>query len=82
MFPSRKIIKKHLQHVPKSFHTFRNVRVILEATELHVYFTEVPRNYEQQGNLYSSNKNHCTCKVLTGITPICSNKVLFLIRNF
>ena len=63
MFPSRKIIKKHL---PKSFHKFSNVRVILDATE---FFTEVPRNYEQQGNLYSSYKNHCTCKVLIGITP-------------
>lgn len=33
------------------------------------FFTQVPRNYEQQGNLYSSYKNHCTCKALIGITP-------------
>lgn len=63
MFPSRRIITKHL---PKSFRKYRNVRVILDATE---FFTQVPRNYEQQGNLYSSYKNHCTCKVLIGITP-------------
>ena len=63
MFPSRKKIQKHL---PKSFRKFKNVRVILDATE---FFTHAPRNYEQQGNLYSSYKNHCTCKVLVGITP-------------
>ncbi|XP_062620141.1 uncharacterized protein LOC134281722 [Saccostrea cucullata] len=63
MFPSRKIISKHL---PKSFRKYKKVRVILDATE---FFTQVPRNYEQQGNLYSSYKNHCTCKVLIGITP-------------
>ena len=63
MFPSRKKIQKHL---PKSFRKFKNVRVILDATE---FFTQAPRNYEQQGNLYSSYKNHCTCKVLVGITP-------------
>lgn len=63
MFASRKKTKKHL---PKSFRKFRNVRVILDATE---FFTQAPRNYEQQGNMYSSYKNHCTCKVLIGITP-------------
>ncbi|KAK3107264.1 hypothetical protein FSP39_010620 [Pinctada imbricata] len=63
MFASRKKIKKHL---PKSFRKYKNVRVILDATE---FFTQAPRNYEQQGNLYSSYKNHCTCKVLIGITP-------------
>lgn len=63
MFPSRRIISKHL---PKSFRKYRHVRVILDATE---FFTQVPTNYEQQGNLYSSYKNHCTCKVLIGITP-------------
>ncbi|XP_062601105.1 uncharacterized protein LOC134262791 [Saccostrea cucullata] len=63
MFPSRKIISKHL---PKSFRKYKKVRVILDATK---FFTQVPRNYEQQGNLYSSYKNHCTCKVLIGITP-------------
>lgn len=62
MFPSRKKIQKHL---PKSFRKFKNVRVILDATE---FFTQAPRNYEQQGNLYSSYKNYCKCKVLGGIT--------------
>lgn len=63
MFPSIRIISKHL---PTSFRKYRNERVILDATE---FFTQVPRNYEQHGNLYSSYKNHCTCKVLIGITP-------------
>lgn len=62
MFPSRKKIQKHL---PKSFRKFKNVRVILDATE---FFTQAPRNYEQQGNLYSSYKNYWKCKVLVGIT--------------
>lgn len=63
MFPSGNKIQKHL---PKSFTIFKNVRVILDATE---FFTKAPRNYKQQGNLYLSYKNHCTCKVLVGITP-------------
>ena len=63
MFATRQKIQKHL---PKTFKGFKNVRVILDCTE---FFTEAPRNYEQQGNLYSSYKNHCTCKVLIGITP-------------
>lgn len=62
MFPPLRKIKKHM---PKSFKRFKNVRVILDATE---FFTQAPRNYEQQGNMYSSYKNHCTCKVLIGIT--------------
>lgn len=61
MFPSRKKIQKHL---PKSFRKFKNVRIILDATE---FFTQAPRNYEQ-GNLYSSYKTYCKCKVLGGIT--------------
>lgn len=38
MFPSRRISSKHL---PKSFRKYRNVPVILDATE---FFTQVP-NY-------------------------------------
>ena len=63
MFPSRKKIQKTM---PKSFRRFKNVRVILDCTE---FFTQAPRNYQQQGNMYSSYKNHCTAKVLIGITP-------------
>lgn len=37
----------------------------MDATE---FFTQAPRNYEQQGNLYSSYKTYCKCKVLGGIT--------------
>ena len=59
MFPSRKKLHKTL---PKSFRRFKNVRVILDCTE---FFTQAPRNYQQQGNMYSSYKNHCTI----GITP-------------
>lgn len=61
-FHLEKIISKH-----QPFSKYRNVRVILDDTEV---FTQVLRNYEQQGNLYSSSKNHCTCKVLIGITPL------------
>ena len=63
MFPPRQKLHKH---IPKAFRKYKNVRVILDATE---FFTQAPRNYEQQGNMYSSYKNHCTCKVLIGITP-------------
>ena len=33
-------------------------------------FTKVPRNYEEQGNIYSTStySNHYTYKVLIGIT--------------
>ena len=61
MFPSRDLLK---QHLPSCFRSFKNVRVIIDCFEV---FVQQPRNFAEQGNMYSSYKNHCTFKVLVGI---------------
>ena len=52
--------------LPKMFKQFRNVRCSVDCTE---FFSEMPRNYSQQGNMYSSYKNHNTMKCLIAVTP-------------
>lgn len=63
MFPSRELIKENL---PPSFKSFKNVRVIIDCFEI---FAQHPRNFAEQGNMYSHYKNHSTFKVLAGIAP-------------
>lgn len=63
MFPSRKILKPVL---PKVFRSFRNIRCSIDCTE---FFVQTPRNYSQQGNVYSSYKHHTTFKALIAVTP-------------
>ena len=54
--------------LPKCFNNnlLRNVRIILDGTECKI---EGSRNYEEQGNTYSSYKSHTTCKLLIGVSP-------------
>ena len=63
MFPSKDILKASL---PKVFRNFRNVRCSVDCTE---FFCQVPRDYAQQGNVYSSYKHHTTMKALIAVTP-------------
>ncbi|CAC5392815.1 unnamed protein product [Mytilus coruscus] len=61
MFPDRSKIRKHL---PKSFKKYKNIRCIIDCTEV---FVQQSRNFGKQGN--SSYKGHTTYKFLVGIAP-------------
>ena len=63
MFPEPQEFKDTL---PKLFRTFKNIRPSVDCTE---FKCEMPRNYSQQGNLYSSHKSHCTMKCLIAVNP-------------
>ena len=63
MFPTRDVMKAEL---PKCFKKYKNLRVIIDATE---FFVQSPTHFEEQGNMYSSYKAKCTFKVLIGIAP-------------
>ena len=56
IFPERQAYRMTL---PKVFRPFKNIRASIDCTE---FKCEMPRNYSQQGNLYSSYKSHCTMK--------------------
>nr|XP_047140900.1 uncharacterized protein LOC124815972 [Hydra vulgaris] len=59
----REVFKRTL---PKEFRTFKKIRATIDCTEFRC---EVPRNYAQQGNTYSSYKHHCTMKCLIAVNP-------------
>ena len=63
IFPERQAYRKTLLKV---FRPFKNIRASIDCTE---FKCEMPRNYSQQGNLYSSYKSHCTMKCLIAINP-------------
>ncbi|VDI17562.1 Hypothetical predicted protein [Mytilus galloprovincialis] len=63
MFPDRSKICKHL---PKSFKKYKNIRCIIDCTEV---CCQQPRNFGKQGKYYSSYKGHTTYKFLVGIAP-------------
>lgn len=63
MFASRHLVKENL---PPCLKSFKNVRVIIDCFEI---FAQQPRNYSEQGNMYSCYKNHSTLKALVGIAP-------------
>ena len=63
MFPCRQISRPLL---PKIFKKFKNVRCSVNCTE---FFCESPTDYGQQGNMYSSYKNHTTMKCLIAVNP-------------
>ena len=63
MFPSRDHFK---QFLPKCFKGFKNVRCVIDCTE---FFVQQPRDFQRQGNLYSSYKHHCTYKCLIAVAP-------------
>ena len=61
MFPERCILRKFR---PASFSKYPNCRVIIDGFEI---FTQSPRHFEEQGNVYSAYKHHATFKFLLGI---------------
>ena len=63
MFPTRDILQEDL---PRVFKPFKNVRCSIDCTE---FFCETPRNYAQQGNVFSNYKHHTTFKGLIAVTP-------------
>lgn len=63
MFAKRSMIKKHL---PKCFKKYKNIRCIIDCTEVHV---QQPSNFAAQGNAYSSYKGHTTFKFLVAVAP-------------
>lgn len=63
MFPSQELIK---QHLPSCFSSFKNVRVIIDCFEIRA---QSPRNFAEQGNMYSSYKHNTTLKCLVAISP-------------
>ena len=63
IFPEQQAYRKTL---PKVFRPFKNIRASIDCTE---FKCEMPRNYSQQGNLYSSYKSHCTMKCLIAVNP-------------
>ena len=62
-FPDRQTMKPLL---PKVFKYFKNVRCSVDCTE---FFCETPRDYGEQGNMYSSYKSHTTMKCLIAVNP-------------
>ena len=62
-FPTRDQMQGSL---PKVFKTMKNIRCIVDCTEFRV---EMPRDYAQQGNTYSSYKHSNTFKCLIAVTP-------------
>ena len=63
IFPERQTYRATL---PKVFRPFKNIRASIDCTE---FKCEMPRNYSQQGNLYSSYKSNCTMKCLIAVNP-------------
>ena len=62
-FASKELVKEHL---PASFRSFKNVRVIIDCFEV---FAQQSRDFTEQGHMYSSYKNHATMKGCVGIAP-------------
>ena len=63
MFTDRDYVRKNM---PKSFKKYKNIRCIIDCTEV---FVQQPRNFGKQGNCYSSYKGHTTYKFLVAIAP-------------
>ena len=60
------------QHLPKCFKKYKNIRCIIDCTEVHV---QSSGNFEAQGNQYSSYKGHTTYKFLVSLFKYASNSV-------
>ena len=63
IFPEGQAYGKTLSKV---FWPFKNIRASINCAE---FKCEMPRNYSQQGNRYSSYKSHCTMKYLIAVNP-------------
>ena len=74
MFPSRLDMKPFN---PKSFRKLKNVRCIIDCTEI---FIQESSDFAKQGNLYSSYKSHTTVKVLVAIAP--NGSIVFISDAF
>ena len=72
MFSTRDKVR---QHLPKCFKKYKNIRCIIDCTEVHV---QSPGNFEAQGNQYSSFKGHTTYKFLVALFKYASNSVFIL----
>ena len=70
MFSTRDKVR---QHLPKCFKKYKNIRCIIDCTEVHV---QSPGNFEAQGNQYSSYKGHTTYMFLVAIPP--NGAILFV----
>ena len=63
MFASRHTVRKSL---PKCFKKYKNIRCIIDCTEVQV---QVPGNFQAQGNQYSSYKGYTSYKFLVAVAP-------------
>ena len=70
MFSTRDKVR---QRLPKCFKKYKNIRCIIDCTEVHV---QSPGNFEAQGNQYYSYKGHTTYKFLVAIAP--NGAILFV----
>eukprot|EP00111_Clytia_hemisphaerica_P021369 TCONS_00062916-protein len=61
--PERQAFRKFLSKV---FHPFKNIRASVDCTE---FKCQTPRDYKQQGHMYSSYKSHCTMKCMIAVNP-------------
>ncbi|XP_061195756.1 uncharacterized protein LOC133203982 [Saccostrea echinata] len=73
-FPSRDIIQRNM---PSCFHSFSNLRVILDCTEI---FIQRSSSLINQNQSFSHYKHHTTLKFLIGITP--SGVISFVSESF
>lgn len=74
IFPDR---ETDVQKIPKVFRKFKNIRVIIDGFEVR---TQKPKDYREQGNVYSNYKASSTHKFLVGI-HVCG-AVCFLSDSF
>lgn len=74
IFPDRETDNKR---IPKVFKHFKNIRVIIDGFEVR---TQKPKDYREQGNVYSNYKASATHKFLVGI-HVCGG-VCFLSDSF
>lgn len=63
LFPPRSEIRSF---IPKCFKRFKNIRCIIDCTEI---FLQQPSDFAKRGNQYSSYKGNCTAKFLVAIMP-------------
>ena len=63
IFPEQ---QAHRMTLPNVFRPFKNTCASIDCTK---FKSEMPRNYSQQDNLYSSYKNNCTMKCLIAANP-------------
>jgi AraC-like DNA-binding protein len=62
---------------PKLMRPFPNLRIILDGA---AFYIQMPSNFEQQGNTYSSYKSHNTVLFMLGIS--CSGGTIFCSMGF